>query len=82
MCSTAIVGAGDMSMQQLTEALSGTGLLTQVAKLAGVNIQQVGAALATLGDNGIRGVRRRLRHVAAAGASKRWRCPLRAARRS
>ena len=49
----AIVGAGDMKMQDLAEAF-GTGVLAQ-AHLAGVSIQSLGGALATLGDNFIRG---------------------------
>ena len=48
-----IVGAGDMKMQDLNEAL-GTGLLT-VVKGYGLSITDVGAALATFGDNNIRG---------------------------
>lgn len=49
----AIVGAGDMHMQDLTEAL-GTGLLA-VVKGYGLSLKNVGAALATFGDNNIRG---------------------------
>jgi TP901 family phage tail tape measure protein len=49
-----IVGAGDMSMTNLVEAFSGTGLLA-AAQGFGVTFNQVGAALATFGDNGIRG---------------------------
>ena len=49
----AIVGSGDMHMQDLAEAF-GTGVLASV-KQFGVNIKDVGAALATFGDNNIRG---------------------------
>lgn len=49
----AVVGAGDMRMQDLAEAL-GTGVLAAV-KGFGVNLNDVGAALATFGDNNIRG---------------------------
>lgn len=49
----AIVGAGDMKLSDLNQAL-GTGLLAQ-AKTFGVSIQQVGGALAVFGDNNIRG---------------------------
>ena len=48
-----IVGSGDMKMQDLNDALS-TGLLVTV-KQFGVNINDVGAALADFGDNNIRG---------------------------
>jgi len=51
----ATVGAGDMTMQDLADAL-GTGILAS-AKAFGLSIQDVGAALATLGDNNIRGAR-------------------------
>jgi TP901 family phage tail tape measure protein len=46
----ATVGAGNMRMGELISAL-GTGILP-VAKLAGLSIQDVGAALATLSDSG------------------------------
>lgn len=49
------VGAGDMSMQDLADAI-GTGV-TVTAKQAGVNLRQLGAALAVYGDNNIRGAR-------------------------
>jgi TP901 family phage tail tape measure protein len=49
----AIVGAGDMRMQNLTEAL-GTGVLA-VVKGFGLSLNDAGAALATFGDNNIRG---------------------------
>ena len=49
----AIIGAGDMQMQDLAEAL-GTGVLA-VVKGYGVTLNDVGAALATFGDNNIRG---------------------------
>lgn len=49
----AIVGAGDMHMQDLADAM-GTGMLA-VVKGFGVNLNQVGGALATFGDNNIRG---------------------------
>lgn len=49
----AIVGAGDMHMQDLNAAI-GTGMLGTMATF-GVSIQSVGAALATLGDNGEQG---------------------------
>jgi TP901 family phage tail tape measure protein len=49
----AIVGTGDMSMENLAQAM-GTGMLA-VVKGYGLNIKDVGAALATFGDNNIRG---------------------------
>lgn len=49
----ATVGAGDMTMQDLADALS-TGVVT-AAKTAGLGIKDVGAALAVFGDNNIRG---------------------------
>lgn len=49
----AIVGSGDMNLEQLNEAL-GSGVLT-VVKGYGLSITDVGAALATFGDNNIRG---------------------------
>jgi len=49
----AIVGAGDMHMQDLAEAL-GSGVLA-VVKTFGVDLTQAGAALAVFGDNNIRG---------------------------
>jgi TP901 family phage tail tape measure protein len=49
----ATVGAGDMTMQDLNEAL-GTGLLATL-KTLGLQVTDAGAALATLGDNNIRG---------------------------
>jgi TP901 family phage tail tape measure protein len=49
----AIVGSGDMRMQDLADAL-GTGVLAAV-KGFGLNLNDVGAALATFGDNNIRG---------------------------
>lgn len=49
----ATVGAGDMNMQDLADAFS-TGLLATV-KGYGLSITDVGAALATFGDNNIRG---------------------------
>ena len=51
----AIVGSGDMTMQDLATAM-GTGVMA-VAKSYGQSIYQVGAALATLGDNNIRGAK-------------------------
>jgi TP901 family phage tail tape measure protein len=51
----AIVGAGDMTMQDLADAM-GTGLMAQ-GKLYGQSLQQIGGALATLGDNNIRGAK-------------------------
>lgn len=47
---TAIVGAGDMKLQDLNGALS-TGILS-TAKVFGISIQSLGTALATLTDNG------------------------------
>jgi TP901 family phage tail tape measure protein len=47
----AIVGAGNMRMQDLTDAM-GTGVLS-TAKNYGVTIQSVGAALASMTDQGI-----------------------------
>ena len=49
----AIVGAGDMKMQDLAEAM-GTGMVA-VVKGYGLSLKDVGAALATFGDNNIRG---------------------------
>lgn len=49
----ATVGAGDMTMQNLADAFS-TGAVAQV-KTYGLSIIDVGAALATFGDNNIRG---------------------------
>lgn len=49
----AIVGSGDMRMQDLADAL-GKGLVAS-AKLAGVSFDQLGAALAVFGDANIRG---------------------------
>jgi TP901 family phage tail tape measure protein len=49
----AIVGSGDMHMQDLAEAF-GTGMVA-VVKGFGLSLTDVGAALATFGDNNIRG---------------------------
>lgn len=49
----ATVGAGDMKMQDLADALS-TGLLAPM-KRYGLSLRDVGAALAVFGDNNIRG---------------------------
>lgn len=49
----AVVGAGDMKMQDLADAL-GTGLLAPM-KTYGVTLNAVGGALAVFGDNNIRG---------------------------
>ena len=49
----AIVGSGDMQMQDLADAL-GTGMLATV-KTYGLSLNDVGAALATFGDNNMRG---------------------------
>jgi TP901 family phage tail tape measure protein len=49
----ATVGAGDMRMQDLADAM-GTGLPAKAA-VAGVSLRDVGAALAVFGDNNIRG---------------------------
>ena len=51
----AIVGSGDMTMQDLADAM-GTGVMA-VAKSYGQTINQVGAALAVFGDNNIRGAK-------------------------
>ena len=51
----AIVGQGDMTMQDLATAM-GTGVMAS-AKLYGQSIGQVGAALDTFGDNNIRGAK-------------------------
>jgi hypothetical protein len=51
----AIVGAGDMTMQDLANAM-GSGLIA-VAKNYGQSIEQVGGALAVLGDSNIRGAK-------------------------
>ncbi len=51
----ATVGTGDMKMQDLADAF-GTGMLATV-KGFGVTITDVGAALATFGDNNIRGAK-------------------------
>ncbi len=49
----ATVGAGDMTFQDLNEAL-GTGILSTFATL-GLKVKDLGAGLAVLGDNNIRG---------------------------
>lgn len=49
----ATVGTGDMKLSDLNEAL-GSGVLA-VVKQYGINIRDVGAALATFGDNNVRG---------------------------
>jgi TP901 family phage tail tape measure protein len=49
----AIVGAGDMNMQNLADSF-GTGLLAPM-KTFGVSLTDVGGALAVFGDNNIRG---------------------------
>ncbi len=49
----AVVGAGDMTMQDLNEAL-GTGILATF-KAAGLQVKDFGAGMAVLGDNNIRG---------------------------
>jgi TP901 family phage tail tape measure protein len=54
----AIAGSGNMRFQDLNEAL-GTGLLSS-AKVAGVSLQEVGAALSVLTDSG--------QHASSAGA--------------
>jgi len=51
----ATVGAGDMRMQDLADAM-GTGVLA-MAKTAGVGLRDVDAALAVFGDNNIRGAK-------------------------
>lgn len=51
----AVVGVGDMKMQDLADAF-GTGLLASI-KGFGVSITDAGAALATFGDNNIRGAK-------------------------
>ena len=51
----ATVGSGDMHMQDLADAFS-TGLLASV-KGYGLSLKDVGAALATFGDNNIRGAK-------------------------
>lgn len=51
----AIVGAGDMKMQDLNDAF-GTGIVV-VAKQFGNSLNDVGSALATFGDNNIRGAK-------------------------
>jgi TP901 family phage tail tape measure protein len=51
----ATVGAGDMKMQDLAEAF-GTGMVA-VVKGYGLSLKDVGAALATFGDNNIRGAK-------------------------
>lgn len=50
----AIVGSGDMHMQDLAEALGSHGLLA-TSKIFGLSLKDVGAALALFGDNGMRG---------------------------
>ena len=49
------VGSGDMTMQDLADAF-GTGMVASV-KGYGLSIKDVGAALATFGDNNIRGAK-------------------------
>jgi TP901 family phage tail tape measure protein len=51
----AIVGSGDMTMQDFADA-AGSGLFA-VAKTYGQSLPQIGAALATFGDNNIRGAK-------------------------
>ena len=51
----ATVGAGDMTMQDLANAF-GTGVLANI-KMYGVTLKDVSAALATFGDNNIRGAK-------------------------
>jgi TP901 family phage tail tape measure protein len=51
----ATVGAGDMHMQDLADAF-GIGLLANI-KMYGVTLRDVSAALATYGDNNIRGAK-------------------------
>ena len=51
----AIVGSGDMTMQDFANA-AGSGLFA-VAKTYGQSLPQIGAALATFGDNNIRGAK-------------------------
>jgi len=51
----AIVGAGDMTMQDLADAM-GTGLMA-AGKAYGQSIYEIGSALATFGDNNIRGAK-------------------------
>jgi len=51
----ATVGSGDMKMQDLADAM-GTGMLA-VVKGYGLSLTDVGAALATFGDNNIRGAK-------------------------
>lgn len=51
----AVVGAGDMTMQDLADA-AGTGIFA-IAKTYGQTLPQVGAALALFGDNNIRGAK-------------------------
>lgn len=50
----AAVGAGDMTMQNMADALGASGL-TAVAGEAGISIKQLGAAIAVMGDNNVRG---------------------------
>lgn len=49
----ATVGAGDMTMQDLADAMSSG--VTTAAATAGLSIQSLGAAIAVFGDNNIRG---------------------------
>lgn len=51
----ATVGAGDMKMQDLADAM-GTGVAV-IAKEFGLSLNNVGSALATFGDNNIRGAK-------------------------
>ena len=51
----AVVGSGDMTMQDLSDAMS-TGVVV-VAKQFGLSLNDVGSALATFGDNNIRGAK-------------------------
>jgi TP901 family phage tail tape measure protein len=51
----AIVGSGDMKMQDLNDAF-GTGIVV-IAKQFGNSLNDVGSALATFGDNNIRGAK-------------------------
>jgi TP901 family phage tail tape measure protein len=68
----ATVGAGDMTMQDLMESLKGG--LIPAAKESGISLQSLGAALATMGDEGqqgaIAGTRLRMAIALLAGPSK------------
>ena len=67
----ATVGAGDMTMQDLADALS-NGVMPVVKNYGLSLLDDVGAALATFGDNNIRGAAGG--HGVCGWRCRRWRC--------